>query len=417
VLFGPNGSGKSRRILATNLLTVTDRSMIVLDPKGELANISAAYRSEFSRVVILDPFGASGLKSSGFNPLASLDRNSRTFLDDAAGLAEAIVPLATDEKERHWSDSARALIQALIMWEVIRASSHRQVPLLENVRWTLTQAPAFEEIDGHRTQVAGLGAVFQKIQTLDYLELESLIGRFVNTTTEMTSVHSVADRETHWLLSTPMQESLSTDEIDFRSLKEKLITVYVILPAERMQTHSAWLRLVIVTALRCLYSIGGLRTLIVMDEFAQLGRLRPIEEAFGLVRGYGVQLWPVLQDLNQLKSLYERRWETFMANAGIVQTFGVNDLTTAEWVSRRAGEKTILAGSYSQSKSTGQGGTGRSENISHQQMQRRLFMPQDLFDIPEGAGLIFPAGSAKPIPFFADFHFNVPELKGRAACR
>ena len=88
-----------------------------------------------------------------------------------------------------------------------------------------------------------------------------------------------------------------------------------------MRTHSVWLRLVIVSALRALYTPGGLRTLFMLDEFAQLGHLAPIEDAFGLVRGYGVQLWPVLQDLNQLKALYKDRWETFVGNAGVVQGF------------------------------------------------------------------------------------------------
>jgi hypothetical protein len=54
--------------------------------------------------------------------------------------------------------------------------------------------------------------------------------------------------------------------VDFSKLKEKPTTVYVILPAERMRTHSVWLRLVIVSALRALYRPGGLRTLFLIDE-------------------------------------------------------------------------------------------------------------------------------------------------------
>jgi type IV secretion system protein VirD4 len=227
-------------------------------------------------------------------------------------------------------------------------------------------------------------------------------------------VLATADRETQWLLSKPVRESMAKDDTDFRKLKDRKTTVYVILPAERMRTHSAWLRLVIVTALRSLYRAGGYRTLFMLDEFAQLGHLGPIEDAFGLVRGFGVQLWPILQDLNQLKALYAQRWETFMANAGIVQTFGVNDLTTADWVSRRAGEGTDVASSYSSSRSSGHGGASSSQNISYSQMQRRLFMPQELMGIPSGGGLIFAAGSEKAIPFFADFFDNIDIIRQRA---
>ena len=62
---------------------------------------------------------------------------------------------------------------------------------------------------------------------------------------------------------------------------------------------------------------------------------------------YGVKLWPILQDLGQLKALYKERWETFMGNAGTLQFFGNNDLTTLEWVSKRLGSTTIEQASSS----------------------------------------------------------------------
>ena len=53
----------------------------------------------------------------------------------------------------------------------------------------------------------------------------------------------------------------------------------------------------------------------------------------------------------QLKALYKERWESFLANAGVVQGFTPNDLTTADWMSRRAGQATMLAPSSSESRS------------------------------------------------------------------
>ena len=61
--------------------------------------------------------------------------------------------------------------------------------------------------------------------------------------------------------------------------------------------------------------------------------MRQIEDAAGQIASYGVKLWPILQDLGQLKALYKERWETFMGNAGVLQFFGNNDLTTLEWIS------------------------------------------------------------------------------------
>ncbi len=56
-----------------------------------------------------------------------------------------------------------------------------------------------------------------------------------------------------------------------------------------------------------------------------------------LAAGYGVQMWPVVQDIHQLRGIYGDRWQTFLSNAGLVQFFTPNDMETAEYISKRAG--------------------------------------------------------------------------------
>jgi type IV secretion system protein VirD4 len=60
--------------------------------------------------------------------------------------------------------------------------------------------------------------------------------------------------------------------------------------------------------------------LFLLDEFAALGRLEPVERAFGLMAGYGLQLWPILQDMHQLWGAYGKRAGTFVSNAGIAKS-------------------------------------------------------------------------------------------------
>jgi len=61
LVFGPNGSGKGVRFLMVNLLGdyLNGRSVVVIDPKGELAAVTALHRSKLRghEVKILDPFG------------------------------------------------------------------------------------------------------------------------------------------------------------------------------------------------------------------------------------------------------------------------------------------------------------------------------------------------------------------------
>src|SRR5271167_4298290 len=136
LLFGPNGTGKGTRFLIPNLLSIKDRSIIVIDPKGELAAVTADYRRTVGDVVMLNPFNVLGLGSKGFNPLALLDSGSpETFYDDAAALGEALIK--TSDKDPHWGESAQGLMVALIMWEKIKSGGDAN---LENVRKLLTEA-------------------------------------------------------------------------------------------------------------------------------------------------------------------------------------------------------------------------------------------------------------------------------------
>jgi type IV secretion system protein VirD4 len=82
--------------------------------------------------------------------------------------------------------------------------------------------------------------------------------------------------------------------------------------------------------------------LFLLDEFAALGHLAPIERAMGLMAGYGVQLWPILQDVHQLRATYGQRAGTFLSNAGMLQVFGVNDHESARLVSDLLGQETIV---------------------------------------------------------------------------
>ena len=96
--------------------------------------------------------------------------------------------------------------------------------------------------------------------------------------------------------------------------------------------------------------------------------MQQIEVAAGQIAGFGVKLWPILQDITQLQSLYQKRWETFIGNAGTLQFFGNNDISTLEFISKRLGPTSIVVKSKTQQSHTQMmsGSTGESYNIQTQ---------------------------------------------------
>lgn len=154
--------------------------------------------------------------------------------------------------------------------------------------------------------------------------------------------------------------------------------------------------------------------LFILDEFAQLGRMEAMETAIALSGGYGIRLWPVLQDLNQLKDLYPQNWETFLANAGVQQWFAPRDLTTAEYISNRCGQRTVLVKNtltreISKKEKSG-GFTGFSHSYSPQ--SRPLFLPQEIMGMRRDRQLLFLNDVENVVVGGRQPYWTMPELAG-----
>jgi len=405
ITIGPNGSGKGTGLIVPNLSDLP-RSILIIDPKGEAAAITARKRATFGRVVILNPFGVLAghlphLKSDCFNPLPSLDPDADFFPDDATGIAEALVKV--EGTEPHWSASAQELLAALIMWECLEARAKKQVPTLGHVRKMLGE-PHAKDAKG---MPSGLMLTAFDMMASGYPPLESKAGRFTQETREIQSIISTATTQTRFLDSPAVTNDLVQGDFDFAAMKREITTVYLILPANRLDTHSGWLRLVIVSALRQLLASPPSAVLppvlFILDEFAQLGYLPPIENAMGIARGFGVQLWPILQDLNQLHALYKDRWQTFVGARGALTAFAPQDWFTAEYLSKLCGEKTEMVENMSETV-TGD----RSRGWSPQGFP--LFRPEELMGFGGNRALCFVDPVARPFftktPRYPDTPFN-----------
>ncbi len=107
-------AGKTSTVLEPNLYLYPG-SMVVLDPKGELAPTAGLRRLLGHRVYLLDPFRQSGEASSSFNALGELDPASWTVVDDVKSITHALVVDNGDARSQHWNDSARTLLTGIIL--------------------------------------------------------------------------------------------------------------------------------------------------------------------------------------------------------------------------------------------------------------------------------------------------------------
>lgn len=161
---------------------------------------------------------------------------------------------------------------------------------------------------------------------------------------ELASVFSTALTQLEFLDSKAMAEVLRSGDFKLPEIKSRETTLYLCLPATRMGTHARWLRVVINLALVALERTKvklDIPVLMVLDEFAVLGHMKSVEVAAGLMAGFGVKLWVVLQDLTQIKRLYKESWETFIGNAGVMTFWSNSDKTTLDYISDKLGQTAV----------------------------------------------------------------------------
>jgi len=145
--------------------------------------------------------------------------------------------------------------------------------------------------------------------------------------------------------------------------------------------------------------------LYLLDEFAALGHLAPVERTMGLMAGYGVQLWPILQDIHQLRATYGQRAGTFLSNAGVLQVFGVNDHDSARLISELLGQETVVFQTMGRALDSEKSGISYSE----QHIARSLLTPDEVRALPDQAELLFLAGQrpiiARKLTYYNDTAF------------
>jgi type IV secretion system protein VirD4 len=405
ITLAPTRAGKGVGTVIPNLLAA-ERSVLVIDPKGENARIASEARRRFGTVHVLDPFEVSGHPSACYNPLDRLTPNSLDLGEDAASLTEALVMDPPGQvTEAHWNEEAKAILGGLIMFCVCHEDRDRRS--LATVREYLTLPPD------------RLKALLELMQDSD--EAGGLIARAANrflgkADREAASVLSNAQRHTHFLDSPRIAKCLARSDFAFSDLRHRTISVFLVLPPNRMDAYSRWLRLLVSQALQDIARDAEVATgtsegrserlkapaLFLLDEFAALGRLEAVERAMGLMAGYGLQLWPILQDMSQLKDLYGDRAGTFIANAGVQQVFGVNDFETAKWLSQMIGQET--AGFQTDSFKPGDG-----PSFSNNLTGRDLLTPDEIMQLPPDRQLLRVQGQATAVAqklrYYADPEF------------
>jgi type IV secretion system protein VirD4 len=363
VTIAGSRAGKTRTVLLPNLYTYPG-SMLVLDPKGEAAALTAVHRHDVlgQDVRVLDPFRISGVREelqATLNPLAEIDPDSEHAIDDAALIGDAlIVDSGNSEIGGYFSMAARNMLRGMILFTLLGKPREDNNLIITRKLLDLTEDAPDGEDAGSLSRVPAFKLMAQVGESFDGLVAMTGTSMLAKPPRERESVIATAVENLAFLDSPALRRNLARSTFRLDDLAKRPTTIYLCLPAGRMATHFRWLRLIIDLAIVQLerYALAhpvqegsGDRIVFVLEEFATLNHMKRLEVAAGLMAGMGVgmRLWVILQDLGQLKALYRDRWQTFMGNAGVIQCFGLNDLESLNYMSERLGDTSYWTHSYS----------------------------------------------------------------------
>lgn len=390
-LVSGSRSGKGATTIINNLCQWPG-SVVVVDPKGENATVTAARRGDGSeycegmgqRVYVLDPFRAAKVDDryrARLNPLDVLDPSRGDVISEAGRIADAIVVANPQSNDPSWDEGARSMIRALIL-HVLTFEPYEDRRHLGTIRELLLNGDveAFEAIRDEAEQatpqmllwaglarnpalggvIAGAGHRFGGMLERAPKQFEGMISNAIN--------------HTEFLDEPLMRECMSASDFAPSDLKTdpKGISVYLSLPQRFMGTHYRWLRMIVTLITTEMEVVSqqpacGHRVLICLDEFAGLRRMEVIENAVAQIAGYGVKLFFVLQSLEQLKGTYQDKWETFLSNSGLKLFFGIGDQFTREYVSKLVGETQLVLDTRTRSEGTNSSRSltlGRNDSVA-----------------------------------------------------
>ncbi len=221
---------------------------------------------------------------------------------------------------------------------------------------------------------------------------------------------SITTRMGLWL-NPRIDAATSACDFDLRDLRGGRLSLYLGASPDNMERVAPLYALLFQQLVdlnsRSLPGPGDRPSLILLDEFARLGRAPVLAHAFAWAAGYGLRLLPVIQSPSQLRALYGPDvTEEIVTNCGVEIVFAPKELKVAQELSERLGFYTYRA--RSRSRPMGLGVGRRSTTESDQ--RRALMLPQELTQLTADALIVFKAGApatrGRKLVYYRDRRFN-----------
>lgn len=402
IVEAPTRSGKGTGIVIPNLLT-WQGSVVVLDVKRENYDASAGFRAHYGQdIYLFNPTDREG-RTARYNPLAYINRDDPDDVIIELQKIATMLFVAPDHGEAFWANGARTGFAGVGAW--IAETSDEPLTMGAIYRH-LNEGDArgfFKKELNNPSLILSVGC---RTALADFAGGSD--NSFADVKKTITNVLGL------WL-NPLVDAATAASDFDLRQLRKKPISIYLGVSPDELDRIAPLYNLLFQQLIDLnVRELPGETTpipvLVILDEFARLGRASVIASAFSYVAGYGIRLLPVIQSRSQLRGVYgEHVADEIVANCGVEVAFTPKELRVANDLSERIG----YVGQDSVTKSFTINGllANRSKSISEQ--RRALMLPQELMQFSADK-LILLRGGIPPIIGSKIAYFSSRFFKRRA---
>lgn len=388
LVCGGSGAGKTRFYCKPNLMQA-NTSFVILDPKGEIVrDVGSLLEAKGYDIKILDLISME--KSHCYNPFVYL-RSDNDIQRLVTNLFKSTTPKGSQSNDPFWDTAASMLLLALVFYLHYEAPEDEQnfTMVMEMLR-----AGAIE--DEEEPRPSPLDNLFSE---LEYESPEHIAVKYYHSyhsgsakTLKSIQITLAARLEKFNLES--LASLTSTDELELNTLGDRKTALFALIPDN--DTSFNFLVSILYTQLfqQLFYSAdhihGGSLPVPVhflMDEFANVSLPDDFDKILSVMRSRGVSVSIILQNLAQLKALFEKQWESIVGNCDEFLYLGGNEQSTHKYVSELLGKSTIDTNTYGKSE-----GKSGSYSTNYQISGRELLTPDEVRMLDNRYAILFIRG-------------------------
>ena len=399
LVCGGSGAGKTRFYCKPNLMQA-NTSFVILDPKGEIVrDVGKLLEAKGYEIKVLDLISME--KSHCYNPFVYL-RSDNDIQRLVTNLFKSTTPKGSQSNDPFWDTAASMLLLALVFYLHYEAPEDEQnfAMVMEMLR-----AGAIE--DEEEPRPSPLDNLFSELEyeNPEHIALKYYHSYHSGSAKTLKSIQiTLAARLEKFNLES-LAALTTTDELELETLGEKKTALFALIPDN--DTSFNFLVSLLYTQLfqQLFYSAdhihGGSLPIPVhflMDEFANVSLPDDFDKILSVMRSRSVSVSIILQNLAQLKALFEKQWESIVGNCDEFLYLGGNEQSTHKYVSELLGKSTIDTNTYGKS-------SGRSGNYStnYQISGRELLTPDEVRMLDNQYAILFIRGE-RPV---LDFKFDI----------